>query len=173
MASLVQPGLNARDANLQHRGYYENLDLRGQLNSELWDVVGVRSEDWRDLGGVGALQPRDDMRLIELKPDLQLRWNNASLTTNRWGMRDRDYEQEKAPGTLRIALLGPSHAMGNNVSDAETFENLLEERLAREPIPELGGQVEVLNFAVDGYTFPSSWPPCGTRCGCSIPTSSS
>ena len=39
------------------------------------------------------------------------------FSTNGWGMRDRDYAQRKPAGTLRIALLGPSHVMGNGVAD--------------------------------------------------------
>lgn len=154
LASLLSPGLNVRDANLQHRGYYEKLDLRGQLNSELWEVVGTRAEEWQNLEEVGALRSREDLMLVELLPDLNLPWNDAFFTTNAWGMRDRPYEREKPEGTTRIALVGPSIAMGNNISDEDTFENLLEDRLSREPIPHLGEKVEILNFSVDGYTFP-------------------
>lgn len=154
LASLLAPGLNVRDQNLQHRGYYEKLDLRGQLNAELLDVMGTRAEEWLNLDEVGALRRRVDLMLVDLHPNLNLPWNDAFLTTNAWGMRDRNYELEKPEGTTRIALVGPSIAMGNNVSDDDTFENVLEDRLAREPIPHLGDRVEILNFSVDGYTFP-------------------
>ena len=33
LQSLQTTGLNARDAALQHRGYYEQLDVRGQLDA--------------------------------------------------------------------------------------------------------------------------------------------
>src|SRR5574339_336198 len=47
------------------------------------------------------------------------------MSTNRWGMRDRDYERLPAPGVFRMALLGPSNVMGWGVADGETFEAVL------------------------------------------------
>jgi hypothetical protein len=43
--------------------------------------------------------------------------------------------------------------MGNGVDDSEVFENVLEDKLAREPIAN-GTHVEVLNFGVNGYALP-------------------
>ena len=37
--SMRATGLNARDSAAQHRGYYEQLDVRGQVNAQLLDVV--------------------------------------------------------------------------------------------------------------------------------------
>jgi hypothetical protein len=36
LASLQEPRLNAGDAALQHQGYYEKLDQRGQVGAQLW-----------------------------------------------------------------------------------------------------------------------------------------
>ena len=154
LQSLHATGLNARDAALQHRGYYEQLDVRAQLNAQVLDVVGVKREDWTDLSRTGVLRERQDILTRDLLPSRSVMWNGHPFSTNRWGMRDRDYSREKPQGTLRIALLGPSHVMGNGVSDGETFEALVEERLNREH--ELGRfeRVEILNFGVDGYSLP-------------------
>jgi hypothetical protein len=43
--------------------------------------------------------------------------------------------------------------MGNGVDDSEVFENVLEDRLAREPLA-TGKRVEILNFGVNGYALP-------------------
>jgi D-alanyl-lipoteichoic acid acyltransferase DltB (MBOAT superfamily) len=151
LAALQSTGLNTFDAELQHRGYYEQLDVRARLATQDQALPGVRREDWQDLPSTGVLRIRDDFLERDLLPDRQVIWNGHAFTTNRWGMRDRDYERDKPPGTLRIALLGPSHAMGNGVGDGETFEALVEERLNREfRLPGVSG-FEVLNFAVDGY----------------------
>jgi D-alanyl-lipoteichoic acid acyltransferase DltB (MBOAT superfamily) len=153
LGSLRATGLNARDQAIQHRGYYEQLDVRAQLNAEVLDVAGPRA-DWTNLAGVGMIKDRNDAMLRELWPSRSVRWNGLPFTTNRWGMRDQDYELAKPAGTLRIALLGPSHAMGNGVADGETFETLVERRL-NEHLPKGGYQrVEMLNFAVDGYSLP-------------------
>jgi D-alanyl-lipoteichoic acid acyltransferase DltB (MBOAT superfamily) len=154
LASLERPMLNARESTLQHKGYYEKLDLRNQLGTQLWDVVGSRPAEWTDLAGVGMLRPREDFLGRDLYPSRQVVWNGQVMTTNSWGMRDQEYALAKPEGTLRIALLGPSHAMGNNVSDGETFEALLEERLNQMAAAGQNPAVEILNFAVDGHVLP-------------------
>ncbi|MGL5888469.1 MAG: SGNH/GDSL hydrolase family protein, partial [Bacteroidia bacterium] len=77
---------------------------------------------------------------------------NYTISINRWGMRDRDYALEKAPGTYRIALLGGSYEMGSGVNDGETYEQLVEDLLNNQ-LPENSEikRIEILNFAVPGY----------------------
>ena len=147
-------GLNARDAALRHRGYYEQLEIRAQPGADAPATASVQRGRWDDLAAIGMLRERPDVLTRDLYPSRSTMWNGKRFTTNRWGMRDREYTREKSSGTLRIALLGPSHVMGNGVADDETFEALVEKRLNRE-LP-LGGydRVEILNFAVDGYSLP-------------------
>ena len=76
----------------------------------------------------------------------------AMVRTNRWGMRDRDYELTPPPGVYRIALLGPSTAMAAGVEAEQSFEALLEERLNREAATRAQGPFEILNFGVAGYS---------------------
>ena len=74
------------------------------------------------------------------------------VRTNRWGMRDRDYELTPPPGVYRIALLGPSTAMAAGVEAEQSFEALLEARLNREAARGRRGPFEILNFGVPGYS---------------------
>jgi hypothetical protein len=71
----------------------------------------------------------------------------ADLRTNSLGFRGSEWARDKRAGTLRIALIGDSHAFGFGVDFAatvgEVMATLLRERLGR--------PVEVLNFAVNGY----------------------
>jgi len=150
--ALHASGLNARDAALRHRGYYEQLDVGGQ-NQQLLGALRVRDDQWEDLSKTGVLRERRDLLLRDLSPSRSVVWNGNQFSTNRWGMRDRDYDLMKPPGTLRIAVLGPSHVMGNGVPDGATFEALVEERLNREQVGGRYRRVEILNFAVDGYTL--------------------
>jgi D-alanyl-lipoteichoic acid acyltransferase DltB (MBOAT superfamily) len=145
-------GLNSRDAVLRHRGYYEELDLRGQLNEEVLDATAARS-DWQTIASTGLLRTRRDLLQMDLVPSRHVIWNGETFGTNAWGMRDREYSREKPPGTLRIALLGPSFVAGSGVSDQQTFEALVEERLNREFTSEQYTHFEILNFAVSGYTL--------------------
>ena len=154
LRSLHMSGLNARDAALQHRGYYEQLDVRAQLNAQVLDVLGQSRASWVDLSETGVLRERQDLMTRDLLPSKSVIWNGHPFSTNAFGMRDKEYVKEKPADTLRIALLGPSHVMGNGVSDGETFEALVEERLNQELRLNGFGKVEILNFGVDGYSLP-------------------
>ena len=153
LQALHTTGLNAHDAALQHRGYYEQLDVRAQVNAEVLDVVGRNGAKWDDPASVGIIRDRKDLLLRDLYPSRSVDWNGNRFSTNSVGMRDKEYTLEKAPRTLRVALLGPSHVMGNGVADGETFESLVEDRLNREFHLQGYDRFEILNFAVDGYSM--------------------
>ena len=149
LTALTQSQLSQRDLNKLERGYYEQLMGANRHSQELWELYNRRplvwpriqeSEIWRD--------HTDNILLGELLPGQSVEFKNATLTTNRWGMRDRDYALEAPEGTYRIALLGSSHVMGSGVNDGETFESLIEERLNRQDPPRPYQRYEILNFAV-------------------------
>lgn len=153
LASLHDTGLNVRDAASHHRGYYEQLDVRGQLDAAVAKSSADRSQ-WLDATQAGIIRNREDRIERDLYPSLDLIWNGNAFTTNTHGMRDREYSLAKPEGTYRIALLGPSHVMGNGVADQETFESLVEQRLNEELAGTARRKFEILNFAVDGFTLP-------------------
>jgi len=152
--AMQTTGLNLRDQAAQHRGYYEQLDVRAQLDAPVDAAGRKRDASWQDLSQLEVLNERRDLMLRELRPSYQTSWNGNTFSTNQWGMRDRDYSVAKPDGTLRIALLGPSHVMGNGVGDGETFEALVEEDLNREIGDGPYRKVEILNFGVDGFSMP-------------------
>jgi hypothetical protein len=147
-------GLNARDLALQHRGYYEQLDVRAQLDTPVAADGRKLDASWQTLDQLGVLNERNDLMLRDLRPSRSTTWNGKTFSTNRWGMRDQDYAQAKPADTLRVAILGPSHVMGNNVDDTEVFERLTEQRLNSEFSYGRYRRFEILNFAVDGYSLP-------------------
>lgn len=149
--SVKEPILNARDEELQHRGYYEKLDNPGRLSAQLWNTVGVVPEGWQGPADIGLLRTHSSFLVSDLEPNVQSTLNGVVTTTNRWGMRDRDYSREKEPGTFRIAILGQSHVLGTFVADDESFENLVEDRLNREG--PAGRRYEILNFAVTNHSL--------------------
>ena len=149
--SVKEPILNARDEELQHRGYYEKLDNPGRLSAQLWNTVGIKPDGWQGPADIGLLRSHSTFLARDLEPNVQTTLNGVVTTTNRWGMRDRDYSREKAPGTFRIALLGQSHVLGTFVGDDESFENVLEDRLNRED--NTGRRYEILNFAVTNHSL--------------------
>jgi hypothetical protein len=150
VASLQRSTLNTRDAALQHRGYYEKLDNQSRMSAQLWDTQAKKPEGW---GENKAYRVRNDFMLGDLRPDANIVFKGQALTTNRWGMRDRDRVLAKPEGTYRIALIGPSHVMGAGVSDDDTFARFLEERLNRAAAPATNVRYEVLNFGVSNYSL--------------------
>jgi len=155
VASLFQTKLNRSDEQSMVRGYYENLMDVPRANPML-DVAGTsRPSTWDSLEKSAVYREADDYRMFELVPSTRVVLNGKVLTTNRWGMRDRDYEVAKPPGTYRIALLGSSVAMGMNVGDNESFEKLIEARLNRERVDRPYARYEILNFGVAGYNPPA------------------
>jgi D-alanyl-lipoteichoic acid acyltransferase DltB (MBOAT superfamily) len=144
--------LSDRDSDLLLRGYYENLISVGQFNSELWEVYTKKPSDWPLIQETELAQFTDDFLLLELVPSKSILYHGKRFSTNRWGMRDKDYEQIAPPDTYRAVLLGPSFVMGSGVADDEMFDELLEEHLNRENAGEKIKKYEILNFGVAGYS---------------------
>jgi hypothetical protein len=70
-------------------------------------------------------------------------YDGTILNTNSKGLRGTtEYEYERAAGNQRIVLLGDSFTFGAEVSDAETYAQVLESELPH---------TEVLNLGVQGY----------------------
>jgi len=150
--SLQSASLNTRDRAIQQKGYYEDLDNRGRLSAQLWSVVAQRPEGWIPLSSTNAYHAlENDFLGYDLTPSTQASVFGKTITTNRWGMRDRDYTLEKPAGTMRIALLGPSFTMGSGVADDETYDAHLESELNEGATP--GQHYEVMNFGVAGYSL--------------------
>jgi hypothetical protein len=151
VASVQRSTLNARDAALQHKGYYENLDNTSRMSAHLWNVLAQKPARWIPLSATTAYQVRGDFLGAELKPNASIVFMDQAFTTNSWGMRDRERTLSKSSGVYRIALLGPSHVMGSGVSDDTTFARFLEDWLNRSRSSEI--RYEVLNFGVAGYAL--------------------
>jgi hypothetical protein len=151
VSSVREVRLSGHDADMAERGYYEQLLNVQNFNSQLWQVYAGWPLNWSRLEDTGALRLTGDFAKQELVPLQTIHFRNATLTTNRWGMRDRDYSQHPSPEVRRIAFVGSSHVMGYGVNDDETFDALVELQLNRWAQSNTGQAIEVLNFAVDGY----------------------
>ena len=158
LRDLKMGELNARDAAQLQRGYYENLTGVNRFNGQLWEVYAKRPTSWPRLEDTEAMRTRADFLERELEPVIGIQFHGAPLTTNRWGMRDRDYAEVPPANAVRVAVLGASYVLGSGVGDGETFEALVEERLAAERLAAARAAgapaVEMLNFALPNYTPP-------------------
>lgn len=152
ISDLTANRLSDREAALLQRGYYEDLIGVNRFNSQLWEIYSKRPTEWVAIRDTEALRATNDNLIMELTPSTTIDLNGTKLSTNRWGMRDQDYEQTPAPDTYRIALTGPSFVMGLGVADNEGFEGLVEDRLNAEHAGNPYTKYEILNFAVPGYS---------------------
>jgi len=74
----------------------------------------------------------------------------ATVRTNSRGFRDVEWAREKAPGTVRIAVLGDSFTEAAQVSIEERFTELAARHL-NQAGASAGTQFEVMNFGTSGY----------------------
>ncbi|MBK7349687.1 MAG: SGNH/GDSL hydrolase family protein [Gemmatimonadetes bacterium] len=137
--------LNQRDLAREVRGYYENMGDAGADLLKPWEGTAPRAETIIE-AGVGFR--RDDFMIYGLYPSVSRTYQGKRFTTNRWGMRDQDYELAKPAGVRRIAILGPSDVMGYAVDDGEPYEAVLEASLNARG----RGRYEVLNFGVQAFS---------------------
>lgn len=158
VASAIQGLRSAHLSRLDNakleRGYYEGLLDVNRFNSQLWEVYAKKPTGWLAVDFTGLKQFNGNFAQEELKPSSVSSSQYGPVTTNRLGLRDKDYADQRPQDTWRVAVLGPSNVMGWGVPDGETFEALLEERLNQAPLGNGSRRFELLNFGVPGYQPP-------------------
>lgn len=158
VATFIQPLRSGQLSRLDNaaldRGYYEDLLRVNRFNSQLWEVYSQKPKNFLDVNFGALKRHTGGFAGGELIPSFVASTEHGTVTINRWGMRDKDYERTPPPGTYRVALLGPSNVMGWGVDDGQTFEALVEERLNRERAGAGHARFEILNFGVPGYRPP-------------------
>ena len=133
----------------RHGQEFETLDdLRQSITKgpKKTSTSKSRSVDLREL-----ITPHpSDLIIYTLRPNIELLFHRELVTTNSFGMRDKEYSLEKPENTLRIALLGDSFAFGWGVAQEKSFGEVMERELNKA----LGKEknIQVLNFAVPGYS---------------------
>lgn len=78
------------------------------------------------------------------------REGEAWISINSAGLRDREHERGRAPGTFRLAFLGDSYTEALQVPGEDAYWAVAERELGKCPALE-GRPVEALNFGVSGY----------------------
>jgi lysophospholipase L1-like esterase len=86
--------------------------------------------------------------MFELRPNATAH-AEVDYRTNSHGMRSREIDERKPPGTIRIAVIGDSITFGYWVAEDDTFSRQLESQLN----PPGSSPIEVLNFGVPGYNL--------------------
>ncbi len=149
--SLRSGQLSRLDTAKLERGYYESLLSVDRFNSQLWEVYTNKPKNWLDIDNANLKQFVGGFAQTELIPSFVQSTRFGTITINRFGMRDQEYELHPPPDTYRAAVLGASLVMGWGVGDGETFEALIEDRLNREWAGSGFARFELLNMGVPGY----------------------
>jgi alginate O-acetyltransferase complex protein AlgI len=147
VARLHRDVLNARDLASQRRGYYEELDI---ARMDTWQWRRTEEPEGWGKGFKLFYRQRADFMLKDIAPAVSTFLGGGPIRSNRWGMRDREYERIKPSNTYRIVLLGGSHDQGTGVKEDETYENIVEEHLNQEPPSSRYSRYEILNMSVGG-----------------------
>ncbi|NUP96186.1 MAG: SGNH/GDSL hydrolase family protein [Planctomycetaceae bacterium] len=87
----------------------------------------------------------------ELVPSIDTTAEGMHIVTNSLGLRCEEPLDRATPGLVRVAVVGDSMAFGYGVQQGEDFPARLEHELQAEL--GAGRTVEVLNFAVGGYSL--------------------
>jgi hypothetical protein len=129
------------------RGYYESLTAVDEGAQQFWEAVRLSPIPYAYVGN-DPVRPVADFRFRELIPSVHEKAYGVDFQTNRWGMRDREYDLATLPGTLRLALLGSSHSMGFGLESNDMFKYAVENQLNTKNKSD--GNFQILNFAVNG-----------------------
>ena len=129
-------------------GYYEAL-----INAPrtfLFKETARPPRGWVAFGGAeaGIVQEVPSYLRWEMRPNLNIRWNETVFQTNRHGFRSPEVDLKKPAGTYRIVVFGSSNTMGYGVDNDDIYTRPLERWLNDSCGP--ARQVEVVNLAVAG-----------------------
>jgi len=118
---------------------------------------GVRDEVIRrlvaDSQGIFDSHPDPDVGRV-LQAGLEERpIGSITVTTNSFGMRDREWELPKPAGRVRVVALGDSFVFGNGVADPNGRLGPQLERALREHAATPGLDVEVLSLGVASWNI--------------------
>ncbi len=148
IAHLTENRLNAQDREQMVNGYYEDILITNNLVTPLADLQ-QRPAHWKSFPKINARKATRDWRNSELVPAISTTFKGYRFSTNRWAMRDRDYERLKPANTIRLGIVGGSYVAGSGVNDHEVFDELAENEFNRRK--SLEKKLELLNFSIPGY----------------------
>ncbi len=74
------------------------------------------------------------------------------LTTNTFGVREKQWSSPKSPQTLRVVILGDSFVLGSGINAEERMGTHLE-RYLQERAPEFASQIEVLQIGMGSWNI--------------------
>ncbi len=128
---------------------------RGVDSRSLWSDPEVRREAVRELvaaAGRYDSHPDADVGRV-LQPGLEGRPSEScEISSNRWGMREREFSIPKEEDTIRVVLLGDSLVYGLGIDADQRVGVHLERELAKRGTLD-GRRVECLHLAIPSWNI--------------------
>lgn len=143
---VLHATLSKDDQSTQFQGYYDEILMANNFSSPLWQINAEQPKDWVKLDDAAIIRGSQDILMKELIPSSSTTFKGALLTTNQWGMRDKDYPLLPPENAIRFAFVGGSIEMGSGVTNEQVFEYIIEENLNANASK--GELYEILNFSV-------------------------
>ncbi|MGA1223161.1 MAG: SGNH/GDSL hydrolase family protein [Phycisphaerales bacterium] len=161
LAAATGASMRARMADVATVGYYEELlDTGAAVSAAPTGVLAPKpdrpSEAPPGWGRVGDSEAgiRDEPFLrYRLRPGSMVEVAGVPIAVNSIGLRDREIIVPKPTDVRRIAVVGSSITMGLGVPVDDTFENRVEDAVARGALGARTRRVEFANFACAGYSL--------------------
>lgn len=97
--------------------------------------------------GVARWIYRDVTTTADFRGYFTTKWMRSQVRHNHYEYRGAEFDEVKAPGVYRIAVMGDSFTYGNGIPEDRRFSNLIGAALHDQPI-------EVLNFGFPGNNWP-------------------
>lgn len=132
--------VNQHESN--EEGYYTRL-MSSNSNSKMGKEGNLRVSPLTKISFTTNTVLRQ-----ELMPLQSIEFNGTIISTNSFGLRDKEYSLKKTVGVKRIAILGASYEMGTGVNNDQVFESIAEDWLNKYS----GKNYELLNFGVPMYS---------------------
>lgn len=143
--TITSKQLNNRDKRNMERGYYQSLLNNDNNQENLWQNKSAKNWNSKNTG----YQKTKNILRKKFKPNQKIIFKGKKLSTNKWGMRDKNYSLSPSINTHRIVLLGGSYEMGSGVANNKNYESFTEEMLN----DSLEEDYEILNLAAGGYNL--------------------
>ena len=135
------------------------VELGLQLRSHLQTGKSI----FQTISGKSTFVMNSEVGVRALRPFAVIRGEHQVIQSNRYGLRDKDFDPDPAPGERRIALLGASTIMGAYArTNSETSSAALERQLAGQPGFE---GIRVINSGLDGTTLDDQVQLLGRQLG--------
>jgi D-alanyl-lipoteichoic acid acyltransferase DltB (MBOAT superfamily) len=145
---FLENRLNEQDDAMLITGYYEDILVSNNLNSQVGDVA-KKPESWVLFPELDIAKPTRDWRGHEFKPNFEDIHKGVPMVTNSWGFRDKEYALPKPANTFRIGVFGGSFVVGAGTDQEDLFNQIVNEEINKTPIA--GKTIELINMATPGY----------------------